>query len=143
MENIKIRMPNIDDDPIIGRVLCPVPFVPSFVTIFHDYLIIENGILTIKNSIMSSRSTVSINLKKVSKILVKIRELPGWTKGPKYNWWGRIGTEIELSLVDLEGNSHILIPKFLLNNGQKEWNRFLGELKKTLRLPLEEKKMTP
>jgi hypothetical protein len=134
-ENIKIRIPYIFDDPIVGRTMSPIQ-IP--LRTFNDYLIIENEILRYKGSVASSRAIKSFNLKNIAKILLQKREFPCLTKEHHYDFWtgGRI--EIELSLVDIEGERHILIPKFFIDRGQKALNRFLSELCKYSSLPLEE-----
>jgi hypothetical protein len=134
-ETIKIKIPYILDDPIVGRTMSPIP-IP--LKTLNDYLIIENEILRYKGSITSSRAIKSFNLKNIAKILLQKRDFPCLTKKYHYDLWAGGRIEIELSLVDIEGKSHVLIPKFFIDRGQKALNRFLTELCKYSSLPLEE-----
>jgi len=147
-ETAKIRVPCFFDDPLIGRVIS-ITQLPTL-GIFHDYIIIENGMLTYKGSITSLKNRISFNLENITKLLLRKREVSCWTKEGKLDFWvclQRAGTDIELSLVDIEGKIHVLIPifrfylmtpYFIIHRQQKEWNRFLSELCKYSGLPLEE-----
>jgi hypothetical protein len=134
-ETIKIRIPYILDDPIVGRTMSPIP-IP--LKTLNDYLIIENGILRYSGSVTSSNAIKPFNLKNIAKILLRMREFRCFNNEHHYDYWAGGRIEIELSLVDIEGKKHVLIPKFFIDRGQKAWNRFLSELCKYSSLPLEE-----
>ena len=136
-EYIKIRIPYIIDDPLVGRVIAPI-IPPPILDIFHDWLIIENRMLTFKESITSSKSSISINLENIAKILLIKKKISYFNKRQQVDLWSRGGTEAELLLVDIEGKSHVLIPKLFIDGGEKEWNRFLIELSKYSGFPIEE-----
>jgi len=118
--------------------------------VFHDYVIIEKGMLTYKGSITSLNKNISFNLKNITKLLLRKREVSCWSKGGKLDFWAclqRAGTEIELSLLDIEGKVHVLIPTFRFyqlgieyvnRKGQQIWNRFLNELCEYSGLNIEE-----
>jgi len=145
-ETVKIMVPWFFDDPLIGRYISVLPTLD----IFHHYIIIENGILTYEGSITSFKKRISYELANITKILLRKRDISCFTKEGKLDAWvclQQAGTEIELSLVDIEGKSHVLIPtfrfylmspNFIVNRGHKEWNRFLSELCRYSGLPLEE-----
>ena len=64
-----------------------------------------------------------------------------WTHDHKLDPYGKIGTAIELHLVDNSGKKQILIPKLMINVhnwGLKKLNRFLSKLSELSGLPLEE-----
>ena len=134
-ETKKIRVPFFLDDPLIGRCITPLPL-----GIFHGYIIIDNEMLLYKES-KSSKLQKSFSLKNLQKLLVRKRNVSCWTKDHRWDPYGRIGTDIELYLVDTDGEKHELLPKFSMNVagwGQKEWDRFLSELCEFSGLPLEE-----
>jgi hypothetical protein len=145
-KTVKIRVPRIIDDPILGRVMAPTLFPFDIVMwIYNEYITIENGILTHKGSIMSGRTKRSFQLKDIVKLMLEKREVSCFDKEGKLNIWGRLGTEIEISLVDTKGKRYILISRFMLNNispfmgkVQKEWDNFISDLCKYSGLPLEE-----
>ena len=135
-EKKKIRVPSFIDDPLIGRCITPFPL-----GIFHDYIIIDNETLLYKGSKLSSKLQKSFSVKNILKLLVGKRNVSCWTKDHRWDPYGRIGTDIELYLVDTDGEKHELLPKFSMNVagwGQKEWDRFLSELCEFSGLPLEE-----
>jgi len=134
-KTIKIRIPYILDDPIVGRTMSPIP-IP--LRTLNDYLIIENGIIRYIGSVTSSKAIKLFSLKNFSKILLQKREYRCFTSEQHYDFYAGGRIEIELSLVDIEGKNHILIPKFFIDRGQKALDRFLSKLCKYSSLPLEE-----
>ena len=139
-DRIKIRIPYIWDDPLVGRIISPTPFPISN---FNDYLVIENGMLTYKHSITSSKTVISFKLTNIAKLLLLKKKVPCFTKDHKLDIWAGARTEIELSLIDIEGRNHVLISKVFINGGQKKLDRFLSELSKYSGLPLEERLIDP
>ncbi|MGD8771172.1 MAG: hypothetical protein PVJ06_14120 [Desulfobacterales bacterium] len=130
---VKIKVPYILDDPVVGRTIPPVPF-----TLFHDYILIENGKLTYEGSRISTQQKKSFHLKDIAKLLLKTKTISCWTKEHKLNYSERSGKRMELYLVDTKNHEHLLIPGFYLDAGEKRWNRFISELCKFSELPLEE-----
>jgi hypothetical protein len=133
---VKIRIPYIWDDPLVGRIISSIPLP---ISIFNDFLIIENGILTYKHSITSSKTGISFKLTNIIKLLLRKRKVPCLKKDHKLDIWAGARIEIELSLLDIEGRSHVLISKVFIDRGQKNLDRFLSELCKYSGLPLEER----
>jgi hypothetical protein len=134
-EKVKIRVPLFMDDPILGRIIAfsPIP-------IFSDLILIEHGQLIYSGSKFSTKQAKSFNLKKIEKMLLMKTEVTPWTSDHRLDPYGLIGTAIELYLVDRRGESHLLIPKFIVNVhnwGLKKWNRFLSDLSKHSGLPIE------
>jgi len=80
----------------------------------------------------------------MSKILLEKRKVSCFTRDGNWDFWGRLGTEIELFLVDKENQRHMLIPSFLiipdifLKRVLKDLDRFLKELSRYSGLPIEE-----
>ena len=132
-DTVKIRVPFFVDDPIAGRIISPLPL-----GIITDSIQIENGELTYIFSKLASKKRKSFHLKNIRKILVIKKYVSCWTNDHKLDPYGRTGTEIELLLVDSDGEKHPLIPKFLLNQGQKQWDKFFHKLCKFSGLPLDE-----
>ena len=130
---VKIRVPYILDDPVVGRTIPPVPF-----TLFYDYIIIENGKITYEGSSISTQQKKSFYLNDISKLLLKTETISSWTKEHKLDYWRRAGKRMELYLVDTENHEHMLIPGFFLDTGEKRWNRFIFKLCKISGLSLEE-----
>ncbi|MBT8358482.1 MAG: hypothetical protein KJO61_12025 [Deltaproteobacteria bacterium] len=132
----KIRVPYFLDDPLIGRCITPLPFGFS-----PAYIIVDNEILLYKESELSSNLEKSFSLKNILKLLLRKRKVSCWTKDHRWDPYGRVGTDIELYLVDTDGEKHELLPKFSMNVagwGQKDLDRFLSELCEFSGLPLEE-----
>ena len=126
-KKVKIALPFILDDPIVGRTI--FPFIGSFV----NHIIIDGDKLTLNRK--------TYNLKTIDKLLLKKTEVTPYTSSHKLDPWGLIGTAIELYLVDNSGEKHILVPKFLINVnnwGQKKWDKFLDKLCKFSGLQIEE-----
>jgi hypothetical protein len=124
------------DDPVIGRCIIPFPW-----GVFHDYIIIDKEIFFYKGSRLSSISKKSFSLKNILKLIVLKKKVSCWTKDFRWAPYGRIGTDIELYMVDTDGEKHELLPKFFMNVagwGQKEFDRFLSELCQFSGLQLEE-----
>ena len=64
------------------------------------------------------------------------KDVSCWTSDHKLDPWARIGTEIELSMVDVDGKRHVLVPAFLLKFEKKAWNSFVQKLCKSSGLPI-------
>ena len=116
------------DDPVIGRYIPALSCIISF-----EYLIIEAGRLMYFVSKKSSEPKLSFDLRKMKKLLLLKKKPSPWNDQFKPNPRGGFGTEIELYLVDTNGERHTLIPKFTIpllpiDIGQKIWNRFLSKL---------------
>ena len=131
-------MPDIMDHPIAGRIIRPFPVAPAWLPMFHDYLIIENGILTYKQSMMSIHKDISFNLEDIDKMLLIKKHVSPFEKGGQINREARAGTQVELYLVDNQGKRHMLMLNSLLGRWQKDWNRFLSELTKYFDITIEE-----
>jgi hypothetical protein len=146
-KDVKIRVPRILDDPLVGRVLA-LPFFFPFNRFFagtdYEYIIIKEGKLILQGSTFSGKKTTSFQLANIDKFILRKRKVSCFDRAGKYNFWGRSGTEVELSLVDIEGKYHVIIPILLINPVgsflifQKEWERFLRELRMHTGLPIEE-----
>jgi hypothetical protein len=142
---MKISVPYFQDDPLFGRmiILNLFPF-NVFGGIFHDYIIIEDDMLIYKGSITSMRKRDIYYLKDMAKLLMEKRNVSCFSREGKFDFFGRLGIEIELLLVDKEGNRHVLIHRFMIGNSpymdrsQKVWDQFLNKLCKYSGLPLEE-----
>ena len=155
----KIKVPHIVGSTI-GRRMTSLPFPLNILDIFavfeNEYIIIENGILTHVGSIVSGKPRKSFQLKDFDRLLLQKKEVSSFNKGGKSDIWIllmigwdldlRIGTEMELYLIDKAGKYHVLIPRFLIDSLapfntrrlQKEWDHFLNELCRYSGLPLEE-----
>jgi hypothetical protein len=146
-KDVKIKVPRILDDPLVGRVQA-LPFFFPFNRFFagtdYEYIIIKEGKLILQGSTFSGRKTTSFQLANIEKFILRKRKVSCFDRERKYNIFGRLGTEIELSLVDSEGKNHVIIPILLTNPGgtllifQKMWERFLRELRMYTGLPIEE-----
>jgi hypothetical protein len=83
-------------------------------------------------------------LANIEKFILRKRKVSWFDRAGKLNIWGRSGTEVELSLVDIEGKNYVIIPIVLtipdgsLRIFQKMWERFLSELRMYTGLPIEE-----
>ncbi|MCP3928648.1 MAG: hypothetical protein GY705_06055 [Bacteroidetes bacterium] len=132
-DNIEIRVPFIVDDPITGRTISPFPL-----GVFDEYIFLEEGKLIYKHSKISTKANKSYSLKDLKKITEKTKKISPFKKDFNLDLIGRFGTEVTLDLVDINGDSHRFIPKFLITTyGHKEWDRFLDELQSLSGLPLE------
>jgi hypothetical protein len=146
-KEVKIKVPRKLDDPLVGRVLAlPLffPFNRFFVGTDYEYIIIKEGKLILQGSTFSGRKTTSFQLANIEKFILRKRKVSCFDRAGKYNFWGRLGTEVELSLVDIEGENYVIIPIILTIPGgsfqifQKEWERFLRELRMHTGLSIEE-----
>lgn len=141
----QIRVPTIINDPMVGRLIISIPLRDRLISpplgFFTDYIIIDNEKLEYRGSKISFKARKSFYLKSISKFLVRKWSLSCWTKDHKLDFYGRLGTDIVLYLVDTDGEKHELIPRFMMNaakRGKKDWDRFLFELCGYSGLPLEE-----
>jgi len=137
----KIRVPSFIDDPIVGRFISPIPW-----GVFTDHIIIDNGVLLYEGSILSQKNKKSFKLENIKNVLVLKTKLTPWTKDHKLDIYGRLGTDIEIYLVDIDGEEHELLPRFSMGVagwGQKELNFFLSELCELSGLQLEEANEPP
>ena len=135
-ENVKLRVPLFIDDPIIGRFIAFFP-----IPIFCDLIIIENRQLIYTGSKLSTKPNKSFDLNDMKSFLLTKKKLTGLTKDFRIDPWGLIGTAVELYILDIKDNKHLLILKFIINAnnmGLKKWDRFLNKLCKYSDLPLEE-----
>lgn len=148
-KTVKKRVPRIFDDPTLGRIMATFPFPFNlFMGWLNEHITIDNDIMTLRGSIISGREKESFCLKDIVKLLLDKKEVSCFDREGKLDIWGRLGTEMELSLVDNGGKRHVLIKRFLIcdalsfslitSGGQKEWDRFLSELCRYSGLPLEE-----
>jgi hypothetical protein len=126
-------------DPVIGRLT----IIPGFFLGTHEeYITIEDGILTYKGSILLGRTTKSFQLKDFVKLFLEKREVLSSDKG-KWNIFGSLKTELELSLIDATGKRHVLVrdyllpPSVYLERQLEEWDFFLQKLTTYTGLPLE------
>ena len=153
-KKVKIKVPHIAESGT-DRVMVSLPFLNIFVFYENEYIIIENGILTYVGSIVSGRPKKSFQLKDFDRLLLQKKEVSSSHKIEKNLFIYvalcllpivRIGTEIELSLIDKVGKNHVLIPRFLISTAapyntrrlHKEWKSFLKELCRYSGLSLEE-----
>ena len=127
-KKVKILVPSIWDDPIVGRTI-----VPIMTSLFPDFMMIDDDKLTFKKE--------TFDLKTIDRLLLVKTEVTPWTADHKLDSAGLIGTAMELYLVDRSGERHILIPRFIMNAnnyGLKRWNRFLYELSVHSGLPIKQ-----
>jgi hypothetical protein len=161
-KTVKIKIPHITDAGI-DRVMTSLPFPLSIFSISsvveREYIIIENNILTHVGSFMSGRPKKSFQLKDFDRLFLRKKEVSSSNISSPIKEENlfiylavvllpvpRLGTEIELSLIDKSGKNHVLIPRFLIHSAlpfsvrrlQKEWESFLKELCRYSGLPLEE-----
>jgi hypothetical protein len=132
-ESIKIRVPYVLDDPIVGRTLMPSPLS---ILVPCDYITIDSGILSYHHAMTDTET--SLRLKDGDKLLVQKRKVSYWDKELRLDLWKRAGIEITLFLIDVEGRDHVLIPPFFIDRGQRTWNRFVTKLSKNSSLQVEE-----
>ena len=122
---MKIRVPFIVDDSIMGRTISPFPL-----GVFDEYIILEEGKLIYKQSKISTKVDKSYNLKDLKKIMEKIKKVSWFNEDFTLDLIGRIGTEVILNLVDTNDESHVFIPKFLITTyGQKGDRNFEYNIK--------------
>lgn len=131
-EYVKIQVPAIMDDPIVGRCSTEFPILSAF-----DYFIIKNGRIGYKKALESNPKQI-LKIKEIDKILLTKRTVSCLTKDHKIDLWARIGTELGISLLLKTGEKHTLIPTFLLSKAKKPWDWFLNELCDSTDLALEE-----
>ena len=124
------------DDPLIGRVIAF-----SFLPFFCDLIIIEGKQLTYKGSFLAIEPDKSFDLKNMKNFLILKKKLPAWISDHELFEPRASGTEVMLSIIDINDQKHILIKKFSINLSNMElktWNRFIHKLCKYSDLPLEE-----
>jgi hypothetical protein len=131
-EYVKIQVPAIMDNPIVGRCSAGFPILSAF-----DYIIIKNGRIAYKEALESKPKRI-LKIKEIEKILLTKRTVSCWTKDHKTDLWARNGTKLEISLLLKTGEKHILIPTFLLSKAKKHWDWFVNELCDSTELPFEE-----
>jgi hypothetical protein len=131
-EYVKIQVPAIMDDPIVGRCSVAFPILSTF-----DYIIIKNGRIGYKEAFESNPKKI-YKINEIEKILLTKRIVSCWTKDHKIDLWARNGTELEISLLLKTGEKHVLIPTFLLSRAKKDWDWFIHELCDSTELPLED-----
>lgn len=106
--------------------------------LFHDQIIIENDKLSYKSSELFKKSKEQIcNLSDLSKILLRKNEVSCWTKDIEFDPYAVPGTEVNLYLVDSNGVNHELLPGVLVSSGQKQWDKFINELREATGLQVE------
>ena len=129
---MKIKVPNILDDPIVGRTIVPfpIPFIGDSIIIEGDKLICDR----------SNKKNQTYNIKDISKIRTKTKIISGWTKEHKIDHGTRAGKRVALYLVDTLNQEHLLIPDLFLDRGEKRWSSFISKLRKYTDLPFEELK---
>ncbi len=131
-EYVKIQVPAIIDDPIVGRCSAAFPIFSAF-----DYVIIKNGRIGYKKALEPAPKKI-FKVNEIDKILLIKRDVSCWTKNQKIDLWSRNGTEMEISILFNNGDKHVLIPTFLLSKAKKDWVLFLEELRDSTELSLEE-----
>jgi hypothetical protein len=158
-KTVKIKVPHIAGAGV-ERVMTSLPFPLNIFDIFsileNEYIIIENGILTYKGSFISGRQIKSFQLKDFDRLLLQKKEVSSDNCLKKEGNFilflvvgimplARVGTGMELFLIDKAGKHNDLIQRFLISSSmpfrvrrlQKEWDSFLKELCKYTGLPLE------
>lgn len=134
----KIKVPFFIDDPGIA----PCPTISSFpLGIFDDYIIIEDEKFFYKASKNSIFTNKSFDLNKIKGIVVHRKKVTCWKKDFSLDIWGRLGTDISLNLIDIDGEKHELMPRFFIPStdiGRKAWNNFLAKLSNCLELTVQE-----
>ena len=139
---MKIKVPYIIDDPIVGRTLSPtvMGLVGSMSIIFpRDYIMRDGDDLIYHHS--SKRRIDSFKINSTSRFVVQNRTFSFWDKEFKLKQLRpgeRSGVETTLLLIDFEEKSHVLIPPFHISRWQKTWNRFLIKLSKNIGLQVQE-----
>jgi hypothetical protein len=128
--HMKIKVPNILDDPIVGRTIIPFP-----IPFIGDSIIIEGDNFMCKKLKYKNKK---YNLKDISKIVTKTKTISGWTKDHKIVHGTRAGKRVALYLVDTNNLEHCLVPDLYLDRGEKRWNSFIYKFCEYTKLPLEE-----
>ena len=131
-EFVKIQVPAIMDDSIVGRCSVAFPILNTF-----DYVIIKNGRIGYKNAFESNPKKI-LKITEIEKIILTKRTVSCWTDDHKLDLWTRNGTELEISLLLKTGEKHVLIPTFLLSRAKENWDWFVHELCDSTELPLDE-----
>jgi hypothetical protein len=138
---VKIRVPAIIDDPIVGRCSCPTsilgPLDPMNILSGIDYIIIKDGKLGFKCGLESTPKSI-FKIDEIEKILIIKRKASCWTADHKIDLWVNSSAGIEVSILLKSGERHVLIPNFFLRHGKKDWDTFLKELSDSSGLFLEE-----
>lgn len=128
---VKIRIPAIIDDPIVGRCSSPGSILgaldPMNIVSGIDYIIIKDGKLGFKCGLESSPKKI-FKLNEIEKLLIIKRNESCWTDDHKIDLWAKNGSGIEVLIQLSSGERHILIPNFFLGHGKKDWDIFLKEL---------------
>jgi hypothetical protein len=158
-KTVNIKVPHITGAGV-ERVMASFPFPLNIFDIFsifdNEYIIIENGVLTYKGSFVSGRQIRSFQLNDFDRFLLQKREFSSDNCLKKErNFFlflvvgimplARVGTEMELFLIDKAGKHNVLIQRFLISSSmpfsvrrlQKEWDSFLKKLCRYSGLPLE------
>jgi len=132
-EPVKIQVPDILDHHV-GRVIPASQFSP-----FTDYIIIEEDTFTYKASFLSNQRTQSYKRSNIQKLLVKILKYRKYiTRKHKIQVNSRGGKFAELYLVEKDNSLRLLIPKVLIEIGEKRWGKFIAEIREKSGLLVEE-----
>jgi len=134
---LKINVPMIIDDPLVGKIILPFSLF-----VFDDQIIIENGKLIYKPSRLSIVSEKIFNLNEIKKLVLIKSKTSHYTKDFKKAIEEcrveSIGELAELILIDLNDNKYELIPKINLLRGKKRFANFIKKLVDLSGLILEE-----
>ena len=95
------------DDPLVGRVLAfsSLPF-------FSDLIVIEGKQLIYKGSYLAIGPDKSFILEDMKNLLISKKKIPAWTSDQELFEPRGSGTEVMLSIVDINDQKHVLIKKF-------------------------------
>ena len=117
-----------------------LPSLISFIFGGRGSITIQNGILTYKESGIASSPSKSIDLSKISKLLVVRTYYSSAKNFSLLNYSFHWSFYLELFLINKNGEKHLLIPSFIdIENifYRWEWEKFLNNLKMFTCLPLE------
>ena len=138
---VKIRVPAIIDDPIVGRCSSPTsilgPLDPMNIISGIDYIIIKDGRLGLKCGLETTPKKI-FKIDEIENLLIIKRKASCWTADHKIDFWAKSGAGIEVSILLKSGERNVLIPRFFLRHGKKDWDMFLKELSDYSGLALEE-----
>ena len=133
-ESVKLKVPYVLDDPLVGRCSSPFPLTGGY-----DHITIMNGMIDYTEA-FENRPKRIFKINDIQKIVVIRRELSCWTKDHKLDPWAKIGAEMEVIILANDGTSHVLIPAFSIRYGANKWDQFLNELSEASGIAIEEKR---
>jgi hypothetical protein len=127
---IKIQIPYLIETGL-GIVL-----MSRLYGLFHK----KNYFEITENAIFHTGSEKTFSLKEAKSILIHKTEFVPVTKNLKFDWYKPSGKEIKLFLKNDQNETVQILPSFIYSVneiGKKDWERFINELSKATKLPVE------